>query len=64
MGIVGYTYDEVNAMPMEAIERAVNARMKFVNNILRACFGEGEPPAPEPKATRPLSPKLFDALFG
>lgn len=61
MGVVGYTFDEVNAMPMDAIERAISSRIKFVNSILRAAFG-GESEAPA-VATREMTSALYDAVF-
>lgn len=63
MGVVGYTFDEVNAMPMDAIERAISARTKFVNSILRAAFGGGDEPSTPAVAAREMSPALFDAIF-
>jgi hypothetical protein len=55
MGIVGYTYEQVQSMPMQAVARAIGARKKFVGDILGAVFGKRRTPSgtfPE----RPLSP--------
>lgn len=62
MGVCGYTFDQVNAMPMEAIARAINSRNKLINTILRAFVG-GPDEAPVAEATRPMTPALFDAIF-
>lgn len=61
MGVVGYTYEQVASMPMEAVARAIIARKKFVGDILGAVFGK--PDEPEPVSTRPLSPALFKAAI-
>jgi hypothetical protein len=63
MGVCGYTFDEVSAMPIDALARAITARNKFVNAILRAALG-GDEPAPVAAAARPMTPALFDAVFG
>ena len=62
MGIVGYTYEQVASMPMEAVARAIIARKKFVGDILAAVFGKPEPEEP-PVSSRPLSPALFKAAI-
>lgn len=65
MGVCGYTYDEVSAMPIDALARAISSRNKFVNAILRAALGgPSEEDAAAPEVARPLTPALFDALFG
>jgi hypothetical protein len=64
MGIVGYTYDQVQSMPMQAIARAIGARKKFVGEILGAVFGKGDPEDDAPKvSSRPLTPALFRAVM-
>lgn len=62
MGVVGYTFDEVNAMPMDAIDRAISARFNLINSILRVAFGGGNAHAAD-VATRDMTPALFDAVF-
>lgn len=66
MGVCGYTYDQVQQMPIDALHRAIAAKAKFERapwNALFAAFGgEGEPQA-APVSVRPFSPELFDALF-
>lgn len=62
MGVVGYTFNEVQDMPMDAIERAISARTKFVNSVVRAAFGGKSSDVP-PVASRDMTPALFDAVF-
>lgn len=62
MGIVGYTYGQVQSMPMQAIARAIGARKKFVGDILGAVFGKVEDDKPK-ISDRPLSPALFRAVM-
>lgn len=61
MGVCGYTYDQVSAMPIDAILRAISSRKKFVGEILRAAFGSDTPASAV--AARPMTPQLFDAVF-
>ena len=63
MGVLGWTYDQKLDTPMPAIKAALGARSKFVNSILKAAFGVSDETAPAAPVGRPLSPKLFDALF-
>lgn len=64
MGVCGYTYSEVQEMPIDALARAITARKKHDfepwNVLLSALFGE---PESAPEATRPMNIQLFDALF-
>jgi hypothetical protein len=61
MGVCGYTYEQVSAMPIDALARAISARNKFTNTILRAFLGGSETAAPAAN-TRPLT-AVFDAIF-
>lgn len=64
MGVCGYTYSEVQDMPIDALARAISARNKHDAapwNALFRMFG-GEPES-APEATRPMNMQLFDALF-
>jgi hypothetical protein len=65
MGVVGYTYDQVQDMPMAAISRAIVARKKLVGDVLDAVFGKPEDNPAVPKVSeRPLTPALFKAVLG
>lgn len=63
MGVCGYTYDQVSAMPIDALARAISARNKFTNTILRAFLGGSEAEAPK-AVERPATLATFDELFG
>jgi hypothetical protein len=63
MGVVGFTYDQVQTMPMEAVARAIIARKKFVGDILTAVLGKPEDDKPT-VSERPLTPALFKAVLG
>jgi hypothetical protein len=62
MGVVGYTYDQVQDMPMAAIARAIVARKKLIGDVLDAVFGKPEPEVVV--SERPLTPALFKAVLG
>lgn len=64
MGIVGYTYEQVASMPMEAVARSIVARKKFVSDILGAVFGKSDEAEETPQvSSRPLTPALFKAVI-
>jgi hypothetical protein len=63
MGVVGYTYDQVQNMPMVAVSRAIVARKKLIGDVLKGIFGEAEPETPK-VSERPLTPALFKAVLG
>ncbi len=47
------------------IVRSYNARMRYINSILKAVLGDGkDTPEPIKVASRPMTVRLFDALFG
>lgn len=65
MGVCGYTWSEVQHMPIDALARAISARNRFANAILHAFLGPADPqPQPVKKPARKFSLKMFDALFG
>lgn len=64
MGVCGYTYSEVQRMPIDALSRAIKARKAHDYapwNALFNAFAGGEVPARE--SARQMSVELFDALF-
>lgn len=67
MGVCGYTYSEVQEMPIDALARAITARKKHDaapwNTLFSAFFGEPDKSKPAPESVRPFSIELFDALF-
>lgn len=67
MGICGYTYDQVQDMPMAALAVAIKARVDWIDSRVRSVlkfFGaEFDEPAVA-SSTRQMSPDVFDALFG
>jgi hypothetical protein len=66
MGVCGYTYSEVQEMPIDALARAIAARNKHDAapwNALFRMFGGNEDDTAAPIAARPMNIQLFDALF-
>lgn len=63
MGVLGWTYDQTLDTPMVAIAMALNARRRFVGEILKAVFGEPDVPEAPPTSNRKMTPRLFDAIF-
>jgi hypothetical protein len=64
MGVVGYTYEQVASMPMEAVARSIVARKRFVGDIIAAVLGKpDEPEEVSPVSGRPLTPALFKAAI-
>ncbi|WP_448043816.1 hypothetical protein [Bradyrhizobium liaoningense] len=66
MGVCGYTYREVQDMPIDALSRAITAKNKHDaapwNALFRMFCGDPEPEQPKVSA-RPFSIDLFDAWF-
>jgi hypothetical protein len=67
MGVCGYTWDEVQQMPIDALARAINSRKKHDvapwNALFAAFFGAPDAPSPVKESARVMSPALFDSLF-
>lgn len=67
MGVCGYTYSEVQDMPIDALSRAINAKKAHDfapwKSLFAAFFGAPES-EPTRKSGRPLTPELFKGLFG
>lgn len=69
MGVCGYTYAQVQHMPISALTRAIQAKKKHDaapwNALFKAFFGSPDQPgAPVKESVREMTPQLFDALFG
>lgn len=66
MGVCGYTYSEVQEMPIDALARAIKAKKAHDfapwKSLFTAVFGASEE-TPAPISVRPLNMELFDALF-
>ena len=66
MGICGYTYDQVQDMPMAALAAAIKSRVDWIDSRIRSVlkFFGAEFDEPVATNTRQMSPDVFDALFG
>jgi len=60
MGWLGWSERIALSTSIPAIELALEGRVEMLNAI----FGGGESEQKPKEATRPMSPQLFDALFG
>lgn len=65
MGWLGWTEEQTLQTTVPAIEIAYRGRCDMLQDVIKAAFGGGEDEKPAaPKASpRPLTMKLFDALF-
>lgn len=67
MGVCGYTYSEVQQMPIDALARSITAKRKHDaapwNALFTALFGAASESEPAQESARTFSPELFDALF-
>lgn len=64
MGVVGFTYDQIQTMPMDAVARAITARKKLIGDVLGAVFGKPDEETAGPDVSiQPLTPSLFKAVI-
>lgn len=65
MGVLGWTEKDTLDSSLQGIAAALHSRKRFVGDILCAVFGKPDTPnSTTADAARPMSPQLFDALFG
>ncbi len=63
MGVVGFTYDQVQTMPMDAVARAITARKKLIGDVLSSIFGKSDEETKPAVSIQPLTPSLFKAVI-
>lgn len=67
MGVLGWTEEQTLDTTLQGIVAALRGRNRLITNVLKAVFGEGDgtpTPAKQVESSRPMSPELFDAMFG